>query len=159
MSIQVSECSRNRASLKHAVLTIFLLTACCVSTKGQEATTLIRLVQVSHSPNEAPFLIAKFVPVRSGYSGGGGKGPNLFPPPAVETVIGKEFTVSFIKRPLNAHEQTLCHVIQSCASKDEANTLTLHLVLSVPAATAKQLSYDGDRDFSQWVVMSVDTLK
>jgi hypothetical protein len=121
----------------------------------------VRLVKVSHSGAEVQSLVATFEPIRIDYGGGGARGAGSFPPPSVETVIGKPFTVIFIRQAINAHEQTLWHVIQSCASKRgmDAGALKLHLVLSIPTEATKQLSSDADRDFSEWVIMSVDALK
>jgi hypothetical protein len=93
----------------------------------------VLLVEVSHSPNEVLFLVAKFVPIHLDDRAGGGKAAGTFPPPAAETVIGEEFTLAFRKPVFGPHEQTLLHVIDSCASKSGANTgiLKLLLVLSV----------------------------
>lgn len=62
---------------------------------------------------------------------------------------------------MNAHEETLWHVIKSSAGERGADrsALKLHLVLSIPAEAATQFGSDADRDFSQWIIMSVDTLK
>ena len=129
--------------------------------KPPDATILVRLVKVSHSPSELHYLVATFEPIRIVGMAGGGRGPGSFPPPTVETNNGKEFTVSFIKPALSAHDQTLCHVIESCAGKRGADVsaLKLHLVLSIPAEAATPFSSDAERDFSQWIIMSVDTSK
>ena len=122
---------------------------------------LVRLAKVSYTYHELQSLIATFEPVRIDQMGGGGRGMNTFPPPTLETVIGKEFTVTFIRQAMNAHEQTLWHVIASCGDKPDEHSgrLKLRLILSVPPGAAKTLSSDADRDFSRWVIMSVDAPK
>jgi len=124
-------------------------------------STLVRLVKVSHSPSELQSLIATFEPIRIAYAGGGWKGPGTFPPPAIEKVTGQQFTVAFIKQPMNAHEQTLWHVIDSCTNirGHATNALSLHLVLSIPTAVAKQLASDQDRDFDKWIIQSVEVVQ
>ena len=124
-------------------------------------STLVRVVKVAHSPGERQSLIATLEPIRIAQAGGGARGPGAFPPPAVEKVTGKQFRVAFIKQAMNAHEQTLWNVIQSCASVrgQDTDTLSLHLVLSIPTAAAKQLVSDHDRDFGQWIIQSVDVVR
>jgi hypothetical protein len=127
-----------------------------------DTNVLVRLVQVNHSGSELQSLVASLEPIRISQAGGGGRGLDSFPPPTAETAIGKQFTVTFIRpKGMTAHEQTLWHMIQSCASRrgTDVSTLKLHLVLSIPAKAAKQLSSDADRDFSQWIIMSADTFK
>jgi hypothetical protein len=93
-----------------SVLGFLALTMCGATSIGQETSTLIRLMEVSYSPTEAPCLIARFVPVCNKQGANG-------------------------------------------------NKLQLHLILSVSSETAKQLNYDGNRDFSQWIIVSVDARK
>ena len=61
---------------------------------------------------------------------------------------------------MNAHKTTLLNVIQSCVDQPKPDTaLKLHLVLSIPADAAKEdLYHDDRRDFSQWTIISVDTV-
>ena len=135
------------------------------------ATILVRLTKVTGSPNEAPTVVATFEPIRidpprGGAGGfGGGHGPGGFGGVAnqrsltnSETVIGKPFTVDFYPgSESDPMSRTLCNVIHSCRAEPKADprALKLHLIISIPEKSPKELS-SGERDFSQWVIESVD---
>ncbi len=136
-------------------------------TNNSTETVYVRLAKVTHGSYEFATLIATFEPIRlnSGF-GGGGRGGGGFggAPREAETVIGKPFTVEMLHpSPLRtvevrAHLSSLINVIQSCADvhKPDTTPLKLHLVLSIPVDQAKEI-FD-ERDFSEWVIQSVDTV-
>ena len=143
--------------MKYLVLCILLLTIRVTPADNQPATrasVLIRLLEVSHSPLESSFLIGRFVPIEILEGGGAGRPPR-------EKIIGDEFLVKFNKSQ-DAHEQTICNVMTSCQEPGRSKVLKLDLVISVPA-DAPNIPFDAHndvhRDFSQWIIRSVDIHK